>query len=453
MKKRGIHLMLLYLSLWIVAFVYFLFRFSRRNNSLSEAVSFFFEIATNTFLLIGFHVIFMLVCLLYFVIYHFRKVAKKKGNGMAWKQFSIKFILPVLFIIVGFKTLVYINANEWHDYDWDHSAMNDSGQVNHLYEIDEKHRGASVFGWSEDNSEAIDHLIKANVEWVAVIPFLYQKDENTSQMDVPSSMESYSRRDSSFVRAINDLHKNGLRVHLKPHLWMREGWRSNIKLKDKIEWDQWFESYRLNMLRYAKIAQRTNTELFCIGTELRTSIKNQPEKWEQLIKEVRAIYNGKLTYAANWYDEYEHVTFWEQLDFIGIQAYFPLTKEEHPDLESIEKGWDKHITELEGVHKKYNKPILFTEVGYKSTPDATIKPWEWSSYFNKLTVKKSDRTQQLAYEAMFKKNWNQPWFAGIYIWEWQNRTTAESAMTDLDFSPRFKPAENVIAKWFGKRAE
>jgi hypothetical protein len=105
---------------------------------------------------------------------------------------------------------------------------------------------------------------------------------------------------------------------------------------------------------------------------------------------------------------------------------------------------------LKAVYENYKKPILFTEVGYKSEAGATIKPWEWSPVLSSLTKKKSDKTQQLAYEALLRQTWNQPWFAGVYIWQWDIRTTAESAKSDLDFSPRFKPAENVMAKWFGK---
>jgi hypothetical protein len=387
------------------------------------------------------------------VINHFRVVAKKKGNRKAWKQFTIKFILPVLFIIVGLKTLVYVNANEWHNYAWDSNYMNSSGKVKNLYELDNKHRGMSVFGWSENNTDAIKKLIEANIEWVAVVPFMYQENEKTKLVNTPEFPEKFSKRDSNFIKAIIDLHENGIRVQLKPHLWMREGWRSNISLDNEKEWDNWFESYRINMLRYANIAQGSKTELFCIGTELRTSIKKQPQKWEQLIKEIRAIYDGELTYAANWYDEYEHVSFWDKLDYIGIQAYFPLTKEENPNLEAIEKGWDKHLKTIKAFHEKHNKPILFTEVGYRSMANATIKPWEWDTFFGKFTNKKSNRTQQLAFEALFKKIWNQPWIAGTYIWQWHNHTTIESTETDQDFSPRFKPAENIIAKWYGTPSE
>jgi hypothetical protein len=434
----------------VITFITITILLSRRDRSLGDSAVFFFEIAANRNFLIGFHVLFLLCYLLLLAVRYFTQLYRSRGKSIFLKQLGYRFILPLLISFIGFKTLIYANSYEWNDYQWDNSVMNTDGIVNNLDEIDEKQRGMSVFGWSEDNTEGIDGLIKANVEWVAVIPFLYQKDDRTKVINVPENPERFTRRDSNFIRAIADLHKKGLKVHLKPHLWMNDGWRSNITLDNNEEWDTWFASYRTNMLRYAKIAAFTESELFCVGTELRTSIKKQPEQWSALIDEIKEIYTGELTYAANWYDEYEHVTFWDKLDYIGIQAYFPLTKVENPDLETIEKGWDKHLLELEQVHEQYGKPILFTEIGYKSDASATIKPWEWASFGGILVQKKSDRTQQLAYEALFKKVWGKQWLAGIYIWEWNNRTTAESTETDLDFSPRFKPAENIIAKGFGK---
>jgi len=450
MSRKAKHFLLFYAVLWIVTFITITILLSRGDRGLEESALFFFDIARNRNFLIGFHVVFILCYLLLLAVQYFIKLYRSQPKSIFFEQLGYRFILPILITIIGFKTLIYANSYEWNDYQWDNSVMNTKGIVNNLHEADKKHRGMSVFGWSDDNTEAINGLIKANVEWVAVIPFLYQEDQTTKQIEVPDNPETFTRRDSSFITTINTLHEKGLKVHLKPHLWMSSGWRSNITLNRTKEWDAWFESYRINMLRYAKIAALTEAELFCIGTELRTSIKKQPEKWNLLIDEVKEIYKGELTYAANWYDEYEHVSFWNRLDYIGIQAYFPLTKMENPDLDTIEKGWDKHLLELKGVHEQYGKPILFTEVGYKSESNATIKPWEWGSDFSILTKKKSDRTQQLAYEALFNKCWNQPWLAGIYIWEWNVRTSEESASTNLNFSPRFKPAENVIAKGFGK---
>lgn len=450
MKTKIKHFIGVYIVLWVITFITISILLSRGERSFLDSATFFFEIASSRRFLISFHVVFILSYLLFLTIRYFIRLYHSKGKKTLLKQVSLRFALPILLIFVGYKTLAYTNANEWYSYQWDTTVMNKIGLVNNLYEVDKKHRGMSVFGWSENNSEAINSLVRANVEWVAVIPFLYQKDEKTKLVDIPENPNRYTRRDSSHIRAINDLHQKGIRVQLKPHLWMNDGWRSNITLDNIQEWDAWFESYRTNMLRYARIAQETKTELFCVGTELKTSIKKQPEKWERLIDEIRQIYTGELTYAANWYDEYEHISFWNKLDYIGVQAYFPLTSIKNPDLETIEKGWEKHLIALVAIHEKYDKPILFTEVGYKSDADATIKPWEWSPFLSGITKKKSDKTQQLAYEALFKQTWNQPWFAGVYIWQWDNRTTEESAKTDIDFSPRFKPAENVMAKWFGK---
>jgi len=453
MKTRIKHFIGVYVILWVLSFVVFIILASRRDNSLSDSVNFFFEIAQNGSFLIAFHVVFLLCYALFLNARYFIKIYRNKGKKIFLKQISYRFAIPLLLIFIGYKTLVFANTYEDITYQWNTTVMNETGSVNNLYEVDKKHRGMSVFGWSRDNTEAIEGLVRANVEWVAVVPFMFQKDERTKLVNTPKNPESYSRRDSNFIKAIHDLHKKGIRVHLKPHLWMRDGWRSNVTLDSTQEWDNWFESYRTNMLRYARIAKETNTELFCVGTELKTSIKKQPEKWEDLIDEIRQIYKGELTYAANWHDEYEHITFWHKLDYIGIQAYFPLTSVKNPDLETIEKGWSEHLTTLKKFHEKYEKRILFTEVGYKSDAEATIKPWEWSSVLGTLTEKKSDRTQQLAYEALFKQTWNQPWFAGIYIWQWDFRTTEESAKTNVDFSPRFKPAENVMAKWFGKKSK
>lgn len=450
MMRKTKHFLTLYVILWLTAGLTISFLFSRGDRTFFDSARFFFDIALNRKFLIGFHVVFLGCYLLLLAIQHFTLVYRKKGTSVFFKQFGYRFLLPILIAFIGVKTLIYANTNEWNNYQWDSTVMNNKGLANNLHKTDKKQRGMSVFGWSDDNTEAIDGLIKANVEWVAVVPFLYQEDENTKVINLPEFPEQFTRRDSSFIRVINEVHKKGLKVHLKPHLWMSSGWRSNVTLDSDQEWDEWFSSYRINMLRYARMAEITKTELFCIGTELRTSIKKQPDKWFALIKNIRSIYSGELTYAANWYDEYEHVPFWSELDHIGIQAYFPLTKTENPSLEAIEKGWDKHITAMQLLHEKYGKPILFTEVGYKSESTATIKPWEWSSILSPLTQKKSDRTQQLAYEALFKKTWQQPWLSGIYVWEWNNRTPIESAETDLDFSPRFKPAENTIAKWYGK---
>ncbi len=448
-KKEIITALKVYCFTWLLALTLFLWRVIDQDTSVSEALYFFFEAIANSTLLGVLHVLFIIIYLSFLILRYFFRLYLKKGFKSSLKHFLLWFVLPVLALFLFIRFITYNNSNEVYAYKWDYSVENKTGVSNDHFSKDGKHRGMSVFGWRGANRQAIADLVRNNIEWVAVIPFLYQEDEQTKVMNAPDKPGRWSKRDSLFIRSIKDLHNKGVRVHLKPHLWMNSGWRSNINFEKAEDWDTWFQSYRKNMLHYAILAEQLQVGLFCVGTELRTSLKNQEESWISLIKEIKTFYSGKLTYAANWDDGFEQSAFWRELDYIGVQAYFPLAKTQNPDLEEIKEGWNKHIEKLENIAQALGKPVLFTEVGYKSEASAAIKPWEWGNFFSILYKKKSDRTQQLAYQAMFQQLWHKEWFSGSYIWQWDTRSSKENAETDLDFSPRFKPAENTLAKWYG----
>lgn len=366
----------------------------------------------------------------------------------------IKYIITSSMVLIAcFMLVMHCTTPQTVDkpfnFEWDMSAENHTGVPKDLYKIDGKHRGMSVFNWRRNVDESINQLIKNNIEWVAIVPFFYQKTEWTKIMNGPDEVGVRNRRDSSFIKVIHELHNRKLRVFLKPHLWMDEGWRSNITLDSDEEWDTWFESYRRNMIHYAIMADQCGVELLCIGAEFKSSIVKQPEKWDALIKDIKEVYGGKLTYAANWDSEYKKVKFWSQMDYIGIQAYFPLTNSKNPTLQKIKSGWNSHINDLDLLSQKYDKPILFSEIGYRSDETSTIKPWEWWSPQKDSLNQVSFQTQHYAYEAAFQKLWNKEWFAGMYFWQWHNYSY-KNEDDNLDFTPRFKPAENTLAKWYGK---
>ena len=62
--------------------------------------------------------------------------------------------------------------------------------------------------------------------------------------------------------------------------------------------------------------------------EYRVALMNQRRHllethWRKLIRKTRSLYQGQLTYAAN-FDQYHEVSFWDALDFMGVNAYFSL---------------------------------------------------------------------------------------------------------------------------------
>ena len=320
-----------------------------------------------------------------------------------------------------------------------------------LTTVNDKQRGAHVFG--RIDSTNLQALIRNNFEWITLVPYGDQKNYDSPSMNYyrGDSLQMI-RRDSAWKSQINLAHSAGFKVFLKPHVWLyapSDGkWRSDVFPANDENWELWQKNYREFILLYAKMAEKNEVELFCIGTEFSRLSVEKTNFWKSLIQEVRTVYSGEITYAANWYNEFEKITFWDDLDYIGIQAYFPLVKKEYPTVEQISKGWNKHFSAIESIHEKYNRRILFTEMGYKSTADSAIKPWEWIDYSSKQDKPLSMETQANCYEAFFNTVWKKEWLAGVHIWQWRSDYMGDSGKDNLDFTPQRKPAEKIIAKGF-----
>jgi len=177
---------------------------------------------------------------------------------------SLSFLLTILYS----KCLT--NESTVHGpYEWDMSVENHSGISKDLYSKDGKHRGMSVFNWHADKEESINQLVKNNIECVALVPFLYQETNLTKVLNPLEEIGAWDHYDSIYMDVIEKIHDRGMNIMLKPHIWMREGWRSDIQMDSQEEWDTWFESYRKHMIHYATMASKMDIELYCIGTELK----------------------------------------------------------------------------------------------------------------------------------------------------------------------------------------
>ena len=207
--------------------------------------------------------------------------------------------------------------------------------------VEEKQKGAHVFGLIDSTN--FQDLINQNIEWVTLVTWANQLDYDDVKLGHHNGDSlQLQKTNSRWVKRIQFARDCGFKVFLKPHIWINtptEGkWRNDIFPRNEADWNIWKQSYRDYIIRFARIAEESNAEMFCVGTELSRLSVEKPEYWVELIQEVRTIYSGKITYAANWYNEYEKITFWEDLDYIGIQAYFPLTEINYPTTEDLSKG-------------------------------------------------------------------------------------------------------------------
>lgn len=107
------------------------------------------------------------------------------------------------------------------------------------------------------------------------------------------------------------------------------------------------------------------------------------EHWIELIRRVREIYRGRLTYGAN-FDNYRDVGFWRHLDLIGINGYFPLRNHLNRELSDGEKSdvfresWRTIFEDIRRFRREQEiegMPFMFTELGYTFRESSTVEPW------------------------------------------------------------------------------
>ncbi|MFC1479864.1 hypothetical protein ACFL5Y_00230 [Candidatus Omnitrophota bacterium] len=305
-------------------------------------------------------------------------------------------------------------------------------------------KGMCYVTWDKDrfasqySDQSLEKLSDMGVEYISIIVTQYQEQYNSTKIKKTEKTPT----DKSIIHAINKAHKLGLKVMLKPHIDLLDKydgtyWRADIGFASENDWKKWFREYKKFILHYAEMAKELEVDIFCVGTELSFTTQKDSFWRDEIIATVRAAYPGKLLYAANW-DNYKNVNFWKDLDYVGIDAYFPLTHKVDPSVEDLKKGWEKWICELETWQVLTNKPIIFTEIGYPSTQHAPYLPWKGGTEGNA-----APEIQARCYEAFFETVWNQPWLAGVYWWKWDTNIYS-GGKHNRQFTPQNKPAQQIL---------
>jgi hypothetical protein len=311
-----------------------------------------------------------------------------------------------------------------------------------------KYKGVAYYSYapneyaSAGSNSSLNALKSTGANYVSVLVTQYLSS-NTSNAISP---DPSTPTDASVIDAINDIHARGMGVMLKPQLNCEDGQGPGDLAPTNPA--AWFASYATFINHYARIAQKNHVELFCVGCELgKLDTSTYYSNWRTIIRGVRAIYHGPLTYApSNWEQSYMHVPFWGLLDYAGIDAYFQLSNAKTPSVADLVCGWS-HYVDNEGTHNwthdietwqaTINKPVIFTEIGYRSI-DYTASN-ERGAY--------NAQGQANCYKAALQVFANKPWFAGMFWWAWSPDPKAGGA-GDTGYTPQNKPAQSVLtADW------
>ncbi|KLK91607.1 hypothetical protein AA309_19670 [Microvirga vignae] len=333
---------------------------------------------------------------------------------------------------------------------------------------------------TETGHAAMTQIRDTGASTLTLVPNFFQTDKYSNSVglrlgDPSNPWDNESDTFEQVKQAILDAKALGMNVVLKPHVETENRvWRAELAPTDP---KAWFDSYKAMMVEYAKVAQEAGAAMICVGTEMDSMIdptkvcsdgKTYTQKWAEIIDAVRAVYSGKVTYAATYWTV-KDVGFWDKVDYIGVDAYFPLTPKHAPDdtspynptvdamVDALTKphfnswvrdtlhGGKSVVDYYKALSEQYGKKVIFTEVGYRSLDGTTTDP----GVFGGSQDSPPDFQEQVdAYTALFRvmENYGGQWLAGSFLWSYYSfeNPMEERGVSWTDYTTQHKPANMTI---------
>jgi hypothetical protein len=246
--------------------------------------------------------------------------------------------------------------------------------------------------------------------------------------------------DAAIAVFASQARRRGFTVMLRPLLDIvvdQDGshWRGTIQPQDD---KQWKTTYAALVAKYARVAEDNHIGILDIGSEL-DSMEKDGAFWQKLITTVRADYHGQVTYSSNWAKSFP--SFGKSLDFISVDAYFPLKAPTTASVSDLVAAWQQWVARLKRMSQSFGKRLVLTELGATSLTGSFQQPWLWDN-FQPVDLS----AQQVYYDAACQAV--VPRFGGVYWWMYTLDPPAKPAV-DRGFMVAGKPAEASLAHCFG----
>lgn len=282
--------------------------------------------------------------------------------------------------------------------------------------------------------------------WISLTPFGRVADLRAE--GVAQTFEApFEANRRAVLDAVRQAHARGLRVLIVPHLWVESGgWRGELEPGDDAAWERWAKSYLGFVRAWAEVARDARADMLAVGVELRSWVTtSRAPTFSAIVRELRRVYPGPLTYAANW-DDAEDTVIWGELDLIGINGFFPLASEDGAGPDVLAEGGRAVAARVRALSELWDRPVLFTEFGYTTRKNTAVRPWEWPDHMQNVVV--DQQAQAEAYRALLAPLMDEPRFAGAFVWRLYADPDDLSQEAEWGFSPRGKRAELALRDAF-----
>jgi hypothetical protein len=292
-------------------------------------------------------------------------------------------------------------------------------------------------------SQQLDAFAALGSNAVSLMPFAFQRGADQPEIAFLNHGPG-SETDIGLIHATRLARAKGFHVLYKPHLWVSRGsWPGEVEMKSEQDWARWWQGYRRYVLHHAFLARWAGADLFSVGCELSKTVKREAE-WRDLIAAVRILYPGVVTYSGNWYGDLEGVHFWDALDLIGIDSYYPLSASPLATRADLDRGAQEIAKRFAAASRAAGKKLLLTEVGFAAHRGAWLAPHTEGGEI-------SQDDQALAYSALFAALGRPKWLAGTFLWKAFSAPGSEGR-GEADFRFQGRKAEGVIREYYGGRA-
>lgn len=300
--------------------------------------------------------------------------------------------------------------------------------------LDAFQKGVNLTLWSNDipNEERIKEIKeKLHINSISIVFRIWMETQDSLVFRDENSLG-----DENLGLLIDSLHAQGLQVLVRPLLIIKDPrwWRGSIRPQDQSAWQK---SYGSVMTHLAQISEEHGAERFCIGVEM-NSTQEDRKTWETIIKDVRAVYSGRVIYAANW-DGYWTVSFWDLVDEMHIDAFFTLEVEDDATVEQLVEAWEPYLPKIWERQAQVGKPLVLGEFGLVPQAGRWRSPW----------VLAIDQPLDFNAQLKYYEAARQVWFGktkGVYFWSVGVDNSDDGLVGS--FSPLGKPVEPVVKEWF-----
>ncbi len=300
---------------------------------------------------------------------------------------------------------------------------------------------------------ALDRFVYDNADSVAINVNIYQS--SSVSINIYKDTDK-TPADEALKEIIRQTHRRGLKVFLKVNVKCQSGCKPNeVEPSDS---NVWFDNYLRLIVEYAQLAENSKVEMFSVGNGFQSlTTVNNLQKWQNIIIAIRNVFTGQITYCADW-REYKDVPFWEQLDFIGINAYFPLDKNNDATKDDIVDDWENSratdysgrnwFEEINTVRQLHSKDVIFTEIGYPSADGGADEPWNTQLSTVNLALQENCYDGTIEFWSTNNDEDDKGWFKGMFFHCWGTNMTI-GGENDVTITPLNKPAELALRDNYG----